>query len=485
MRRAFQFMTRPRTLIAIVACVLATAMLVVAVTPVHDPDVWWVAAAGREMLAHHAVPTENVFSFVEPRHPWLMHEWLFGPAYAMGLERCGPAVFSAIALAVLALALALLSRGTIGRARHAITGLLTLLAAVGFFGGRLLSARPTGVALLFPITLVLLAFAPRFRWPSLALASLVELVWANAHGSFPLGIVIMLVAAVDRRDDRRLRLGAAGAMALATLANPYGLALHRFVWRYFRGSEGVYRAIHLHIKEFGSFRDAWGYTVGPVDLLALVLFVTLAASAARQSRYRARALFCLGMLALAGLHARHLELAGLLSCLLLLPYFDDLADRRGAPTPAPPPRVLALLVLAPACGIGLTAFLATCHRRAPEEWVAGGAALVRSIAALPDGANAFVPFPAAGVAIWYGSPRGVRVFFDSRNDCYSAEAFAAFWALETATTAPLLRRRVLSESRTDAALVSKAHPMAAFLAGEPDWVLSSQEGDWRVFRLRR
>jgi len=437
------------------------------------------------MLARHAVPSANVFSFVEPGHPWLMHEWLFGPVYAMGLERFGPAVFSAIALVVLVLELALLACGTIGRARHAATGLVTLLMAVGFFGGRFLSARPTGVALVFPVALALLAFAPRFRWPSLALAATIELLWANAHGSFPLGIVILLVAAIDEREDRALRLGAAGAMALATLLNPYGLALHRFVWRYFRGSEGVYRAIHLHIKEFGSFRDAWGYTVGPVDLLALVLFATLAASAARQSRYRARALFCLGMLALAALHARHLELAGLLSCLLLLPYLDDLADRRGAPAPAPPPRVLALLVVAPACVIGLAAFLATNHRRAPEAWVGGGASLVRSISALPDGANAFVPFPAAGVAIWYGYPRGVRVFFDSRNDCYSAEAFAAFWTLETATTPPLQRRKALGDSGTNAALVPKGHPMAGFLASEPGWVLSSQDEDWRVFRVQR
>ena len=60
-------------------------------------------------------------------------------------------------------------------------------------------------------------------------------------------------------------------MALATFVTPYGLALHRFVWRYFRGSEGVYESINLHIKEFGSFRTAWGYTVGPVDLFERLL----------------------------------------------------------------------------------------------------------------------------------------------------------------------------------------------------------------------
>src|ERR1700735_5280971 len=190
--RIATFVTRPRNLIAIAACTLASAMVVAAVTPIVDPDVWWVASAGREILARHAVPRENLFSFVEPSHPWIMHEWLFGAPYALGLERFGPAVFNAIALAVLGMAAALLALGTIGRARHASVGLLMLLGAIVLFGGRFLLARPTGVALLFPIALSLVAFAPRFTRASAVVAAGIELVWANAHGSFPIGVVILL-----------------------------------------------------------------------------------------------------------------------------------------------------------------------------------------------------------------------------------------------------------------------------------------------------
>ena len=326
-----------------------------------------------------------------------------------------------------------------------------------------------------------MAFAPRFTWWSAALATLIELVWTNAHGSFPIGVVIVLVAAADQRDDRVRRLAAAGAMALATLATPYGLALHRFVWGYFRGSEGVYRLINLHIKEFGSFAGAWGYTVGPVDLLALLLFVALAVGAARHPRYRARALFCLALFALAVMHARHLELAGLVSCLLLLPYADDLV----AFEPTPPRQHVSALVLAPAYVLGLAAFAVSHHRRAPAEWIAAGPGFLRAMASVPDGARTFVPFPTAGLAIWYGFPRGVRVFFDSRNDCYSADAFTAFWSLETVGTPPDARRTALRDAGADTALVSSGHPMARFLASEPGWTLTREDGDWRVFRLTR
>jgi hypothetical protein len=479
----------------VVGCLLATAMVVVAVTPIADPDVWWVAAAGREMLAGHgiSVPRANVFSFVEPSHPWVMHEWLFGIPYASGLAHFGPAFYSAIALAVMAIELALLAGGTIGRARHSAVGLIVLAAAVGFFGGRFLSARPTGVAMVFPIAITLVAFAPRFGVGSILLATILELGWTNAHGSFPLGVVLVLVAAIERREGRAraLRLVTATTMGLATLVNPYGLALHRFVWGYFRGSEGVYRLINLHIREFGSFPRAWGATVGPSELVGLALFVALAAGAARDRRYRARALFCLGMFALAVLHARHFELAGLLSCLLLLPYFDDLAtplfERFSLPAATMSRRAAFALVLAPACAIALGAFLVTCSRRAANEgeWIQGGPPLVRAISALPADANVVVPFTTAGVVLWYAFPRGVRVLFDSRNDCYSAETFAAFWSLETTTTPDDERARILYATNADAALVPEGHPLVPLLARSPDWTLTRSEGAWRVFLRHR
>ncbi|HEY6458773.1 MAG TPA: hypothetical protein VIY73_01440, partial [Polyangiaceae bacterium] len=334
--RAGTFLARPRTLGVLTACLAATAMVVACVTPVWDPDVWWVAAAGRRVLATGVVPRENVFSYVEPTHPWIMHEWLFGAPYAWLLGRLGPSAFDVVAGCGLAAALVLLAATTVVRARHLPVGLAAMAFAVAVFGGRFLSARPTGVALLFPLAMVLLAFGRTFPAWWIALAAAIEVVWANAHGSFPLGVVLLVVAALDARDHRGRRFVAAGLAAVATLATPYGLALHRFVWEYFRGSEGVYRAIHHQIREFGPLWQAWGATVGPVDVLGLVACAALAASALRDRRLRARAAFCLALVGLAVLHARHVELAGLLSCTLLLPHADDLVDRL-APAPAPVP----------------------------------------------------------------------------------------------------------------------------------------------------
>ena len=64
------------------------AAAVIVRSPIGDPDVWWVAAAGREMLRTGGVLRHNLFSFTEPDHAWLMHEWLLGPLYAAVAHGC-------------------------------------------------------------------------------------------------------------------------------------------------------------------------------------------------------------------------------------------------------------------------------------------------------------------------------------------------------------------------------------------------------------
>jgi hypothetical protein len=482
LRRAAIWLALPRNLTAFVACVFSIAAIGAAIVPVADPDVWWVAAAGREMMATHAVPARNIFSFVEPEHAWLMHEWLLGPLYAAGLVHFGPPVFVGIALCVTAVALTLVLAGTVGTARHPTAGLLAAFVAVLFFGGRFLSARPTGVALLFPIALTGLAFAPSFGVVSWALSLLVELLWTNAHGSFPLGVALLVVGAIDRATGRVRRVAAAATAALVTVLNPYGLSLHRFVWGYFRGTEGIYREIHAHIQEFGGIVRAWGSTIGPLDVVGLTAVLALSVFAAARRAHRVRALFCIALLTLATAHARHLELAGLVSCLLLVPFLDDLVEATGLAAASPNWRWrAAALTLVPAYSLGFGFFAFEATRRAPEEWAAGAGSFLPLLDAVPDGSHVYAPFGWAGMAIWYGYPRGVRVFFDSRNDCYSPETFVTFLALG-ARSAPAARlREQLAATTTDAVLVSSEHPLFAALAGDASWKPVREAGAWRLY----
>lgn len=476
-----RFVTRPFNLGVIGATLAAAAMLVAVTSPVVDPDVWWVAAAGRRMLAEGAVPRANVFSYVEPEHAWIMHEWLLGPPYAWALERVGPAGFDLIAGCALLFELGLLAAATVMRTRRLEVGLAAFAAAVALYGGRFVTARPTGVSLVFALGFALLAFAPRFSRTSMVMAVAIELVWANAHGSFPLGVVLLLVAAAEQRRDRLLRTVAAALSCVATLVTPYGLALHRFVLGYFAGNAGIYHSIHTHITEFG---PVWRAPVTALDIIGLAVDAAIIAAAMRSRRYRLRAAFCFGLWGLAVLHYRNLEFAGLLSVALLVPYLDDAADgvaRARAAAPHLRPRIVtSALVILPACLLGIGAFCVAFSRRQPSEWIKDGPALMTAMRAVPDGARAFVPFQRAGIAIWCGAPRGVRVFFDSRNDCYSPATFDAFMSL----TLPGSRqawRATLDASGTDTALLSRSDPLDGFLSTEPGWTRLAAEGSWRVY----
>src|SRR5256712_12489740 len=55
---------------------LFAAIFSLAAVPPLDPDLWWHLANGRLMLATHAIPHADVYSFSAAGHPWVMHEWL-------------------------------------------------------------------------------------------------------------------------------------------------------------------------------------------------------------------------------------------------------------------------------------------------------------------------------------------------------------------------------------------------------------------------
>lgn len=481
-RRLLSFVTRPLYLAAFVLTAGTMATAVVATTKLYDPDVWWVAAAGREMFASARIPRENLFSFTEPHHAWLMHEWLLGPLYALGLERLGPAFLVFCGLFVSSAGLLFILAGTVGRARHAGAGLALALVSILFFGGRLLSARPTGVALLFPLALGLVAFVPRLSAGGALLAVAIELLWTNAHGSFPLGLVLLAVAWLDADADRRMRFGTFVLALVATAVNPNGLSLYGFVFDYAFGGAGIYAMIHRHIPEFRSVLGAWGSVVGPMDLVGLALVLALSGSAAVVAKYRVRASLCLLLLAGAVAQARHVELAGLLGCQLMVPWVDELWERfRLVPDgDAPMPPVSYRWLLVPPLALGLGLFLFSTARRPAGELLARGPALLRGLRSVRDGSHLYVPFSEAGAAIWYGFPRGVRVFFDSRNDCYSPETYRSFLLLGDSRTPKPSALGILARSHTDAVLIPKGHPLS-FLGHEPGWALELAEGSWSLY----
>ena len=214
---------------------------VVGLDALGDPDVWWHLQLGEWILAHHRVPTIELFSYTAQGHPMLAHEWLSDTVFAL-LARAGGLFLVALVMGAVAWS-AMLAVALRGRARGAGPLALALGLALGAKAAQpVLGARPQ----VFTVALVCwtlwiaetyLRDGGRRRW----LLPPLFLLWANLHAGFlaGLGILTLLLAVetVRRRVQPRAAITvdrlrglaiAIGASALAACVNPAGPLLYRF-----------------------------------------------------------------------------------------------------------------------------------------------------------------------------------------------------------------------------------------------------------------
>ncbi len=244
----------PRGFLAV--ALLCTLFVLATHVPLRSTDLWSHVAYGQWILQHQRLPAEDPFLPQYAGMPVVDTAWgsqvLLAAAYRLGREEGLSLVYAATLLAAFAFFL---------RAAHLLTGSLgagiaSLLLAVGVGWSRLLTIRPENFGLLaFAALLWMLARneqAPRdkaepekdaypdvARWMWPAVPGLMVL-WANLHGSFVCGLVLLgaytlgaLVAACRQhgarrclRDGRFHRWLLLSELALAaTVVNPYGIGL--------------------------------------------------------------------------------------------------------------------------------------------------------------------------------------------------------------------------------------------------------------------
>ncbi len=472
---------------AIVGLLAVRPVVIAATSPITDPDIWWVAAAGREILATGRVPTTNLWSFADAAQPWVMHEWLFAVPYEQVLTRFGPHAFALVA-AIACVAALVPVLAMLARARNAITVGFGALLCTTLFDMRLTTPRPPHVALALATATAWLAFRARFTRRDLAASALLGLVWANAHGSFPIGLGLLVAGAFEGRTDRRARVLGGVAFAAATLANPYGPRLHGLVLSYLLGTNAVIQLVHAYVVEF---MPVWRAVIvgrlDPARLAGFVVVVALAIGALARPSLRARGVFVLALCAMTLRQFRHLELTGLLGVPLLAPVMDDWLDRtRWRPVTGPAlaraiPFAAALLVVA-----AIVSHAVTLAVRPTGAWLydnIGGTHLPALAIGVRPGARIFTTFEHTGVVIWHAAPRGARVLYDLRNDCY-AEGTAEDAGMLQRPLAPGARPlEVLARRRVDTVLLDGSHPLAGILGRDPAWRVEARSGTWIRFGL--
>jgi len=383
-----------------------------------DPDLWGHLRFGSDLLATHRFPVHDPYSFTSDR-AWINHEWLTEVVTAAFYRSAGAFGLNVLKLLVItAVAVMVWRRVTELGGRLFSAGLLTALALLTT-STRTQVVRPQLFSVLFFCVLLrtLTRIESGKREPWLLLPSLFCL-WANMHGGWIVGFATFglwtaFELAEDRPVQQRLRLGALLVASLAaTLINPYGLGL----WRFLRETVGLSRP---DISEWRPFLALPRVIIG-FELLLPVLALT--AAVVRRQRPSWRHLAMLGLLGFATFRVSRVDAFLQLAVVFLsapttvgwLTALDDARVRRKSRLTRP-----SYVHSAVAAGliVATTVLGATPINKIYIEgdWKpdADAARFVRQNA---PHSRVLTWFDWGEYAIWHLSPAGIQVSMDGRRE---------------------------------------------------------------------
>jgi hypothetical protein len=221
-------MTLSRVWVALAVLLPVLASLVARLSSV---DLAYQLRAGAEILDARAIPTIDTWTFTVYGQPWVDQQW-----GAQVILRIVEAIGGWVGLAVFRAALVGLIFGglaLVGIRRGLDWRTSSLLALAAFVvAAPALALRPQLLGMLCLVTVLLLVVDRRAHPGRLWLAPVVVAVWANLHGSFFIGPMVLALAWLEDVDDqgpgaRRTLLVALVSVAAACLT-PSG----PMVWAY-------------------------------------------------------------------------------------------------------------------------------------------------------------------------------------------------------------------------------------------------------------
>lgn len=255
---------------------VVAAGVLIGVRPLHDNSFLTHLATGRLILESGSVPSRDPYTFTAPGQPWVVQSWLPSVTYALAEGVGGLAglrVFFGLEAGLLAsLAWRLL------RPIEGIVARVAVSALVVGVGSGLWAERPLMIGLCaFGVLMLAVERVVDPRW-LLPLGWL----WVNSHGSFPLGIVYVLVVLVGTRLDggdwrhgwRCLRLSILG-MALGAVG-PLGIRALTFPFALLRRQDVLREVVEWQAPAF----DSLGQRMFLVQLVVAIVLV------ARRPSYR-------------------------------------------------------------------------------------------------------------------------------------------------------------------------------------------------------
>ena len=425
----------------------------------NDSDTYWHIDIGRWVLDHLALPRVDTYSFTRAGEPWISTSWLAQVLFAASFELAGWAGLIVVSAVPIAATFALLAH-VLSRRIPSISAIAVAFAALMISAGHIL-ARPYVLAwpLMLAWALGLASASERREAPSFWLLPLIAL-WANLHGGFVFGLVLVGAFAVDamwnadpaQRAPLLLRWALFGIGALlACGATPYG-------WQSLLASQRILGLGELlrHISEW--VPPDFG-TLTPLEVFILALLAGALHCGVRLSP--PRILLVLGLLHMTLSHVRNIEIFAILIPVVVLTPVASQFGLQGAragrmPFPAASAAILAAIV-------GLSTWAVAGRANYEPSATHSPAAAVDALKR-QNAKRVLNDLPFGGYLIW----RSVPVFVDGRAELYGEQFEMKYYNALQLKDVNLLFE-LLKQYDIDAVMLNPATPAASLLDHLAGW----------------
>jgi hypothetical protein len=242
-----------------------------------DPDLWGHVRFGTDIIDKAAIRLPDTYSFTSDK-PWTNHEWLAEIIMASAYRTAGDAGLVLLKLTIIALSLTCVWLVVTGDGAALRPAAIVTVLALGGMLPRAQQVRPQLFSVLCFSVLVLLLRRAEKRPAALWLAPPLFAFWANVHGGWLVGCGTVALWCAARtwtirtegapyRRPLVILWSAAAASLAATLVNPYGTGL----WRFLSETVGLSRR---YIPEWGPVTGE-PTAFGVWALFALLVIVAL------------------------------------------------------------------------------------------------------------------------------------------------------------------------------------------------------------------
>lgn len=442
-----------------------------------DVDLWGNVGFVKRLPWQDGFGYLNTYSYTEPSAPWINHEWLSEWVLSHLHHYLGNAGLLAYKLVLGCILLAWMNRsmcrqGCGGATRFFL--LLLILSTIGYGFG----VRPhLGTYLLMALTVEWIRTGATRRLSHVPCLCALGGLWANWHGAFFIGALLLLVdgcLGLWNRSGRErwFTWVSLCAFLLGTLCNPHGPALWSFVF----SSASIVRPF---LSEWAPLR--WNEAVGVhIDFMLLALLIGASVVVSRKRQSLDVCLLLLSLIAAVGMR-RNIPLFALMAGLVGGTYVQDMIGPAlsGLMSRLSLPLRSSLAVAGTLFGLWATvAFNKTAPLELEVDPARFPVSAMAFIARHDIDGNAIVFFDWAEEFIWHRQT-GSHVFLDGRFcSAYSRRTMDDYqrfiYGMEPWDTA-------LTAYPTDMVLIHQGNPACVRMRQQPGWTVAYEDALCALF----